>query len=121
MSDTAMAQIAMAQLAQRWLDGLGGDFRKCEADSAPGMLVWHSNNDHWLDAAEQAAHMAQLTTMPDPPKLLDLRATITESGFVCQGHIDGGHGRTHILQLCTVKDGKVTLVEEYIAPEMPMG
>jgi hypothetical protein len=68
-----------------------------------------------------------MMTMDHPPRLLDLRATVTERGFIVQAHVDGlpgssGDGpslRTHILQMCTVLSGKVTRIEEYLSPEDP--
>lgn len=113
-----MVDTEMKALAQRWIDALGaGRFRDCQADSAPGILVWHSSNDHWLDAAEQEAHFVELESTPNPPKLLDLRAEVTATGFWFHGHIDSDYGRVHIVQVCTVVDGKVTLAEEYICPQ----
>jgi hypothetical protein len=104
------------EIADRWVEGLDGDWTSLETDSSPELKVWHSSDNIWEDQQRQQEHIKELTSMPNPPKLLDLRAIVTELGFLVQGHIEG-RPRTYILQLCTVEAGKVTLVDEYISPE----
>lgn len=108
------------EIIERWIEGLAsGDFRSLDAYSAPDLRVWHSTDDRWADADEQRARMDRVMRMPEPPKLAGLKATPTERGFIVQGHLAAGGERTHIVQICTVEDGKVSLVEEYLAPEKP--
>jgi hypothetical protein len=106
------------EIADRWVEGLSGDWVSLETDSSPELKVWHSSDSIWQDRQRQQEHIKELTSMPNPPKLLDLRAIVTELGFLVQGHLES-RPRTYILQICTVEAGKVTLVEEYISPESP--
>jgi hypothetical protein len=114
-----MGENADEELAARWLEGLGGNWAILETLSSPTMRVWHSHDNEWLTREQGTARMAESGARDQPPSFNDLRATITESGFVVQAWIDSlGEGKTHIVQVCTVEDGRVASCEEYIAPEM---
>lgn len=112
-----MSGLTTQEIAERWAEGLAGDYTTLDKYGTADMRVWHSSNDHWLDKEEQRVHLEELQAQPVMPVLADTRWTLTESGFLVQGVIEGAT-RTHIIQVCTVVDGQVTEVEEYIAPEL---
>jgi hypothetical protein len=112
-------------VAARWVEGLTGDWSILETLSSPTMRVWHSHDNQWLTREEGAARMAE-SNGDAPPSMSfeDVRATVTEVGFIVQGSVaglGGGAGRTHIMQVLTVEDGLIASCEEYIAPEMQLG
>jgi ketosteroid isomerase-like protein len=112
------------QTAQRWVQGLTGDWSILAELSSPTMRVWHSHDNQWLTRAESEVRMAEAGPTQAPSSFENLRATVTEDGFVIQGSvvgIGGSAGVTHIVQICTVEDGRIASCEEYIAPEMSLG
>lgn len=111
------------EVATRWVQGLGGEWTVLEELSAPTMRVWHSHDDRWLTREESEARLAESGAAAAPPAFDDIRAVATTTGFVVQASVDGlgGSGRMHIVQICTVVDGRVAACEEYIAPEMGLG
>jgi ketosteroid isomerase-like protein len=119
-----MAVATHEETAGRWVKGLAGDWSILAELSAPDMTVWHSHDDQWLTREESAARMATSGSSAPQGAFDDVRATVTEKGFIVQGSLRavGGSGaRTHVVQICTVKDGRVTSCEEYLAPEMSLG
>jgi hypothetical protein len=111
------------EVAQQWVAGLTGDWSILEALSSPTMRVWHSHDNVWLTREEGAARMESSQSAAAPPVFEDVRATPTDKGFIVQGSIAGlgGTGKTHIIQVLTVEEGKIAACEEYIAPEMSLG
>jgi hypothetical protein len=118
-----MSVVKNQQIADRWIDGLTGDWSILEALSSPTMRIWHSHDNLWLTREEGAARMAESGATDRSPSIQDIRATPTTHGFVLQGWVEGlaDGGKTHIVQICTVEDDKVATCEEYIAPEMNLG
>jgi ketosteroid isomerase-like protein len=112
------------ELAAQWVRGLSGDWSILAALASPTVRVWHSHDNLWLTSEESQARMAESGAMDAAPSFQDVRAIATPNGFVVQGWIEGpggGGGRNHIVQICTVEDGRIAACEEYIAPEMPLG
>ena len=108
-------------VADRWVEGLRGDWSILEALSAPTMRVWHSFDNVWLDREESEARMAASESQAALSQLQDIRTETTEHGFIVQASLvaaGGGAARTHILQILTVVDGMIVACEEYVAPEM---
>ena len=118
-----MSDAPNEELAKRWVDGLTGNWSILEALCSPTMQVWHSHDNVWLKQAEAAARMAASGEGAPALAFEDARATSTETGFIIQASIKSvdGTGRTHIVQVLTVEDGRVAVCEEYIAPEMNLG
>jgi hypothetical protein len=112
-----------AEIAAEWAKGLEGDWGILAALTSPTMRVWHSHDNAWLTTEESSARMAESDAMATPPSFRDIRTIPTASGFVVQGWITGlaGEGKSHIVQVCTVEDGRIAACEEYIAPEMNLG
>ncbi len=107
-------------IADRWVEGLRGDWSILEELCSPTMRVWHSNDSVWLDREESEARMADSGNQAALAELQDIRTQTTERGFIVQASIEssGSPGtRTHIVQLLTVVDGMIAACEEYIAPE----
>jgi hypothetical protein len=115
-----MSIVTNQEIAEQWVDGLTREWSVLETLSSPTMRVWHSHDNVWLDRADAAARMQQSGERTASPRFEDVRAIPTEKGFIVQGSIQGlaGNGRTHIVQILTVEDGKIAACEEYIAPEM---
>jgi hypothetical protein len=112
------------ETARRWVDGLKGDWSILAELSSPTMRVWHSHDDQWLTREESTARMAESGAGDNGGSFENLRATVTEKGFIVQGsltRIGGSAGLTDIVQICTVEDGRIASCEEYIAPEMSLG
>jgi hypothetical protein len=110
------------EVADQWVEGLTGNWSILETLSSPTMRVWHSHDNLWLTREEGAARMAESGTTDQSPSFQDIRVTPTTHGFVLQGWVDRLAGaKTHIVQICTVEDGRVASCEEYIAPEMTIG
>jgi hypothetical protein len=111
-------------VADRWVEGLRGDWSTLEELSAPTMRVWHSFDNIWLERGEAGARMAESGAEAALSELQDIRTQTTERGFIVQACIDRGTGagagaaRTHIVQVLTVVDGMIAACEEYVAPEM---
>lgn len=116
-----MSTVTNQEVADQWVEGLTGNWAILETLSSPTMRVWHSHDNTWLTREEGAARMAS-ETRDYAPVFQDVRATPTQKGFIVQGSIAGlgGAGKTHIIQVLTVKDGKIASCEEYIAPEMSL-
>jgi hypothetical protein len=113
-----MDVISNEQVAARWQQGLSGDWAILEELSSPTMKVWHSNDGLWITREEGAARIAAMDATASPPPFRDVRTIATESGFIVQATIpDTGKGTTHILQVCTVENGRIASCEEFIAPE----
>ena len=119
-----MADSAHDEVAAQWVKGLTGEWSLLEALSSPTMRVWHSHDGQWLTREESEARMAAAGMAPgDPssagPSFGDVRTLSTETGFVVQAKLEGrgGSGPIHIVQICTVEDGRIASCEEYIAPE----
>jgi ketosteroid isomerase-like protein len=115
-----VAVVTNEEVSELWVKGLAGDWASLEGLASPSMRVWHSHDGEWLTREQSAARMETSGAMRTPPSMKDLRCTVTATGFVVQGWIEGvgDSGKTHIAQLCTVEDGRVASCEEYIAPEM---
>jgi hypothetical protein len=118
-----MADDTHDEVATRWVQGLGGEWALLEELASPTMRVWHSHDDRWLSREESEARLAESGAAAAPPAFADLRVVATTTGFVVQASVDGpdGGGRMHIVQVCTVVDGRIATCEEYIAPEMVLG
>ena len=116
-----MASSTNGEIAAQWATALAGDWSLLERLTSPTLRVWHSPDDQWMERAQAEAQMAQAGAAG--LALQDVRTLVTERGFVVQAALDagGGSGRTHIVQICTVEDGRVASCEEYIAPEMTPG
>jgi hypothetical protein len=103
---------------------LTGDRELLAELSADTLRVWHSYDEQWLTREQAEVRMAQAESaaagQAAMPALQDLRTLVTDTGFVVQAAMAGlgDGGRTHIVQICTVEDGRVTSCEEYIAPGM---
>lgn len=107
-----------SEIAARWAEGLRGDWGILEQLTSPTMRVWHSHDDLWLDVEESSARMPPAEER-QPPSFRDVRTHVTPTGFVVQAAIEGfagAGGRTHIVQILTVQDGRIASCEEYIAP-----
>ncbi len=116
-----MASSTNGEIAAQWAKGLAGEWSLLEPLTSPTLRVWHSHDDQWMDRAQAEAQMAQAGAAG--VTLEDVRTLVTDGGFVVQATLDagGGAGRTHIVQICTVEDGRVASCEEYLAPEMKLG
>jgi ketosteroid isomerase-like protein len=111
-------------VAARWIEGLTGDWSILADLTSPTMRVWHSTDGIWLDRDEANQRMAQTDATASPPPFKGAVATATQDGFIVKAWIDGvdgGRSKTHIMQVLVVDDGKITSVEEYIAPETASG
>ena len=111
-----MQAMSKEELVKRWVHALTGDlsafFEICSSDCR----VWHSADDKWMSV--QAAVDAAKARGGLPP-FETPRVLMTASGFAVQTATTVAPvGKLHIVQVATVKDGKVTAVEEYISPEM---
>jgi len=117
-----MSIVKNQQVADQWVEGLAGNWTILERLSSPTMRVWHSHDNIWLTREEGAARMASSESRSSPPVFEDVRAMPTPNGFIVQGSIAalGAAGKTHIIQVLTVEDGKIAACEEYIAPEMSL-
>jgi hypothetical protein len=107
-------------IADRWVEGLRGNWSILEELCSSTMRVWHSFDNLWLDREESEARMADSGNQAALSELQDIRTETTERGLIVQASIEssGSPGtRTHIVQLLTVVDGMIAACEEYIAPE----
>jgi ketosteroid isomerase-like protein len=111
------------EVAEAWLQGLAsGDYSGLQDLANPDMRTWHSSDNVWMSRAESEARIASAPPSGVAPSFGAAKLTMTESGFVVQGKADlPGMGPTHILQLLTVDDGEILSIEEYLAPELPIG
>jgi len=113
------------EVAALWVKGLTGDWSILEGLSSPTMRVSHSHDNLWLTREEGAARMAESSAGAPaaPPSFEDVHTLITDTGFVLRASVQGmggQGGRTHIVQICTVRDGQLASCEEFIAPEMKL-
>ena len=116
-----MAGTTNEDIAAQWTKALTGDWPLLAELSSPTMRVWHSHDDQWMTREQAEAQMAE-SGAGASPSFQDLRTLVTDTGFVVQASLDGlGAGRIHIVQICTVEDGRVGSCEEYIAPERKLG
>jgi ketosteroid isomerase-like protein len=113
-----MSNMSNQEFAKRWIHALTRDLAAFNALCSADCRVWHSTDAKWMTAQaaiDAAAARGGLPTFDDP------RTAMTAEGFTVQTNATVAPvGKIHIVQLVTVKDGKATQVEEYIAPEMPM-
>jgi hypothetical protein len=118
--EAAMAISTHQEVADRWVEGLRGDWSILEELAAPAMRVWHSFDNAWLERADAEARMADAGSQASLAHLEDIRTVATEHGFIVQASLEGGGdgaARTHIVQILTVVDGLIATCEEYVAPE----
>jgi hypothetical protein len=110
-------------IAEAWVKGLtAGDFGSLGDLAAADLRTWHSNDNRWMSRQESEARLADSPPPGAAPAFSEAKVTMTESGFVVQASVElPGMGTTHIVQLLTVDAGHITAVEEYIAPEFPLG
>jgi hypothetical protein len=115
-----MANPTNHDVADRWVEGLRGDWSILEELSAPTMRVWHSFDNVWLERGEAEARMADAGNQAGLSQLGDIRTVTTEHGFIVQASLGSGSdgaARTHVVQILTVVDGLIAACEEYVAPE----
>ncbi len=102
-----------------WKTALKGNLAVFNDICAPDCQVWHSSDDKWMSARAAVDNVRE--RVGELPPFSDVRIQKTEQGFIAQGNIDiAPVGRTHIVQVVTVKDGKAVAIEEYISPEMAL-
>jgi ketosteroid isomerase-like protein len=113
-----MSTLSTEEFANRWIHALSRDLSAFNALCSADCQVWHSTDAQWMTA--QAAIDAASARGGLPP-FENLRTAMTDAGFTVQMNATiAPAGKIHIVQLVTVKSGKATRVEEYIAPEMSM-
>ncbi|HEX2316772.1 MAG TPA: hypothetical protein VHJ17_23705 [Thermomonospora sp.] len=109
-----MAVTSNEELAQGWMRAIQDVdlfYELCTADCR----VWHSSDDKWMTLKEaiDAVH-----SRGGLPPFRNPRYTLTENGFFAQMSTTLDGTNVHLVQIATVKDGKVVQAEEYIGPEM---
>lgn len=112
---------ATMRLAERWIDALKSDVSKVREICAPDCRLWHSSDNVWMEQrpALDAFIAAQAAGMI--PAFEEAKAIATAEGFLVQTSVTMPKiGRIHVLQLVTVKGGKIAVIEEYIGPEMDL-
>ncbi|WP_050790883.1 hypothetical protein [Streptomyces sp. e14] len=102
------------EIGQAWLRGLE-DVDAFYAFCDPECRVWHSSDDKWMTLQEaiDAVH-----GRGGLPPFRNPRYTVTEKGIVAQASTTLNGTNVHLVQVATVKDGRVVTAEEYIGPEM---
>ena len=115
-----MGSMSMDDIIDRWIYAHSEDAAEFAELYDPDTQLWHSGDNEWKPAREgaiiglKALNAAGLRR----PPFGDLKIIRTESGFLCQTTLARpGETLLHLAQVVTVVDGRISAVEEYIAPE----
>lgn len=108
-------------LAKQWIYSLEHEPAAMGALMLPNVRIWHSNDGIWKTPEEARQNAVKRGIGKDKmPRFEDARAEVTERGIVVQATLLGmSDVPVHVVQLLTVEDGVVAVIEEYLAPENP--
>ena len=108
------------ELADRFFTAIPkGDLETVRAIYAPDALIWH-NNDQTTQSVEQNLQvLAWVTKNIAGLRYEEIRRHVTPSGFVQQHVLRGMAPNGKPLEvpaciLCSVKDGRITRLDEYL-------
>jgi ketosteroid isomerase-like protein len=116
-----MSPATVDQIAEQFVSALKGDINRLKDICAPDCQLWHSNDAKWMAQAPALEAFAEAQKAGLIPEFGELVITPTAKGFLSQTTMTlAPVGKMQIVQLITVEGGKITVIEEYIAPEMDL-
>ncbi|HWU25588.1 MAG TPA: hypothetical protein VN154_04220 [Rhizomicrobium sp.] len=118
---STMSSTSLDDLINRWIYAHKEDSAEFVELYGPDTQLWHSGDNAWKPAKEGtiAGLKALRSAGLRHPPFGDMKIIRTESGFLSLTVLERAQDkRLHLAQVVTVVDGRITAVQEYIAPEM---
>jgi ketosteroid isomerase-like protein len=115
-----MNERAILELADRFFAAIPkGDLETVRAIYAPDAEIWHNNDQATQNVSQNLAVLEWVTKNIADMRYEDVRRQVTASGFVQQHVLRGTAANGKALELpacilCTVVDGRITRLEEYL-------
>ncbi|MEV4152938.1 hypothetical protein AB0J48_07965 [Nocardia salmonicida] len=119
LEDKGYRMTATDELIAQFVNALENDIAILKEICTPDCRLWHSNDNIWMEQRPALDAFIEAQAAGMIPKFDEVRTFRTEKGFLARTSLTiEPVGKIHALQLLTVENDKITVIEEYVAPEI---